>query len=212
MATPIKFEVQAVLAIGRRGIALRKAILKAWGEVQDEYPQRGWWRRKGTRAAVMWEHTVKNGIEALSDDALVLPHNDTVSLVFDDKVLVRAKKADLELKSRNYPTPLAQLFHEPDADLFGYEGLQRVEYEGLQRVELVYVLNQFETAIDWVGIVARERDVVLWHFELEEEAVAVEKLPIEAPASEPAEQETAADIAKLKKGSSDAKKKSDKDE
>lgn len=197
MAKPIKTDAQAVLAIGRRGMKLRKAVLTAWGEVEAEYPQRGWWRRKGTRAGVMWEHSVKNAIEALADDAAVLTHNDTVSILFDDRLLVRVKKADLELKSRNYPTPLAQLFHEPEADLFGYEGLQRVE--------LVYVLNRFETAIDWVGIVARERDAVLWYFELEDDAASIETLPLET-----AKEDTAADIAKLKKGGDDAKKKNDK--
>lgn len=204
MAKPIKSDAQAVLAIGQRGAKLRTAVLTAWAEVESEYPQRGWWRRKGTRAAVMWEHSVKNAIEALAEDAIVLPHNDTVSMIFGDKLLVRAKKADLELKSRNYPTPLAQLFHEPEADLFGYEGLQRVE--------LVYVLNRFETAIDWIGIVARERDAVIWHFELEDDAASVETLPIDTPAAETAEDGTAADIAKLKKGSDDAKKKNDKEE
>lgn len=178
------------------------SIQEAWAELQTDYPQRGWWRRKGTRAAIVWEHTVKNAIDALADDAVVVPHNDTVSLIFDDRVLVRVKKADLELKSRNYPTRLAQLFHVPEADLFGYEALQRVE--------IVYVLNRFETEIDWIGIVARDGHSVIWQFELEDVPANVEILPLDASTQEAGEK-TAESVAKLKKGVSEEREKNNKD-
>jgi hypothetical protein len=51
----------------------------------------------------------------------------------------------------------------PSSDLFGFTGLQRVE--------AVYIPNRFETGIVWSGIVAREKNVHLWHFELTEPIV-----------------------------------------
>jgi len=84
----------------------------------------------------------------------------------------------MELRSSNVRTGLASLFHDHDAEIPGLEDLQRVE--------AAYVLNQFQTKIDWIGIVARERKKSLWHYELEGMGV-VERLPL------PDRQGTAAD-------------------
>lgn len=167
---------------------MRQAMLDAWTEIDEKYPDRAWWRRKGTHRGLMWEYTVKNAIDRLGPGVRVLAHNDTISLIFDEELLVRSKKADYELMTRNYPTLTASLFHDPEADLFGFTELPRVE--------VVYVPNKFETGIDWVGIAARENDRVIWSFEIEEAGHEAEMLPLEtaAPAKSPA------DLAKLKKG------------
>ena len=190
-------EVKRVLSVNGRGRHLREAYLRAWDTFEEKYPDRAWWRRKGTRAALIWEYAVQYAIEGVGDDVEVVPHHDTVSLIFDQRVLVRIKKADTELKSRNYPTPLALLFHEPEADLFGFTGYQRVE--------VVYVLDQYETKIDWIGIVARDNDRIVWHFELEDELVPVLSLDLEGGTGV----RTAADLAQLKKGAADDADKAD---
>ena len=70
-------------------------------------------------------------------------------------MLLRLKKADSQSATRNYPTPLAGLFHRHEKDLFGHEGHQRVE--------LVHVFNPLQTELIWIGVVARdERRNVLW--------------------------------------------------
>lgn len=99
-----------------------------------------------------------------------VPHDDTVSFVFDQLVLVRFKKADIELKSRNYPRFLASLFHVHDAELPGFEDLHRVE--------AAYVLNQLQTAVEWIGIVAREQKRILWYFDLVGSG-SIESLPLQ---------------------------------
>ena len=187
MAIPVESEVRSILRKNGRGLAFRNAYFRAWKEFEEKYPDSAWWRRKTTRAHLIWEYAVKFAIDALGDDVHAVPHHDTVSFIFDDKVLVRIKKADTELKSRNYPTQLALLFHEPRTDLF--------DCEGHQRVEIVYVLNQFETKIDWIGLVARENSKVLWQFELEHETESAAVLPLfpASPARQPA------DLARLKK-------------
>ncbi len=153
------------------------------------------WRRKGTRRAIFWELAVDKLIELTQGDPglYVHEHHDTVSFIFDDAVLVRLKKADMGLHSSNYPTPLAQLFHEHEADLFGFAGLQRIE--------AVYIPNRFDTDIIWTGIVARDGHIQIWHVELVAPAIA----PI-VPLPQPA-QPTADDLAKLKNQAKDADRK-----
>ncbi len=171
MPIPDEAHVRRVLTTNGRGAIIRTAVAGAWGAFLEAYPQRAWFRRKSTRAALVWEHSVQNAITALDGDAgfKLVPHDDTYSFVFEQSVLVRVKKADLELRSSNYPTMLANLFHVHEADLPGLEDLQRVE--------AAYVLNQFQTKIDWIGIVARQKKQTLWSFELEGGGV-VERLPI----------------------------------
>ena len=87
-----------------------------------------------------WPVSMCSTISLLADDpgCKPVPHDDTFSFVFDQLVLVRLKKADIELKTKNYPMFLASLFHVHDATLPGFEDLHRVE--------AAYVLNQFQTA------------------------------------------------------------------
>jgi hypothetical protein len=152
--------VDAILGQRNRKEVIRSAISGSWDTFVTTYPQRAWWRRKSTRAALLWEHSVENAVQAFDADDGVrpIPHDDTLSFVIDQQVLVRFKKADLELKTRNYPTFLAQLFHTHEEMLPGFEDLHRVE--------AAYVLNQYQTGIDWIGIVARNRDNVLWRIDL----------------------------------------------
>ncbi len=160
MPTPDLDVVRRVLAKNGRDMICRRAVEDAWEGVKAGYPQRVWWRRKSTSAGVMWEHSVDNAAGALIDDkgVQVVPHHDTASIIFDDLVLLRFKKASIQLYTANFPTYLSTLFHRHQVDLFGYEGLQRVE--------LAHVFNRFATALDWIGVVAREGRRILWYFEL----------------------------------------------
>jgi hypothetical protein len=138
---------------------------------------------------LVWEDTVKKAVELFDDDVgvTIISHHDTVSFIFDDAVLLRFKKADTTLKSSNVQTALSGLFHEHEADLFGYTGLQRVE--------ACYVLNKFETQIVWSGIVARESDANLWHFELTEPTAPATAEVLEFP---PMSATDPSDLAKVK--------------
>jgi hypothetical protein len=196
MTRPTEPIVRAVLLKRDRGLRIQKAILAAWDTCKEKYPDRAWWRRKSTRAAVVWEHAVDNLIAMLQDDPGVVVHRhyDTVSFIFDDTVLLRIKKADIELMSSNVQTELASLFHDHEADLFGYVSLQRIE--------ATYVLNQFETDITWVGIVARESRSQLFHFQFDELSV-----PIKTPTLFPLPRRTSpADLATPKRVPDGAKK------
>ncbi len=116
MPTPNEDIVWRILTANGRDIVCRRAVETAWATVKDGYPEKVWWRRKSTRAAVMWEHSVNNAAGAFdgADGARVIPHHDTASFVFDDTVLLRFKKASIQLHTANYPTFLASLFHRHD--------------------------------------------------------------------------------------------------
>lgn len=188
MPTPLKEFVQGVLAERERGAKIRQAFEHGAATIAADAGN-AWWRRKSTRRALFWENAINKLIELLADDtgAQVVRHNDTVSFIFDDVVLVRLKKADYTLRTSNIPTHQARLFDDHTCDLFGHPGMQRVE--------AVYIPNRYDTGIVYMGLVARENGAQLWHCDLPEMAVApVEPLPI-APA---AATRPAATLARLK--------------
>lgn len=158
MPTPDNDLVQRVLAAHDRDIMCRQAVEAGWKAVRERHPDIAWWRRKTTRAHIMWENTVQQAITLLAGVPGVkpVPHYDTASFIFDDIVPARFKLASIGLLTSNYPTPLARFFDNHQTDLFGFRGHHRVE--------IVHVLNRFETALEWIGVVARERRKTLWHF------------------------------------------------
>jgi hypothetical protein len=121
MAKPVESLVKATLAKNGRASKLQAAIEYGWARAKA-HPDHLKFRRGCTRASLMWEATVEKAIELFAGDhgVHVDEHFDTVSFIFDGLVLVRFKKADTKLHTRNYPTLLAELFHEVTPDLFGY--------------------------------------------------------------------------------------------
>ncbi len=171
MPAPDETIVRRVLAQNERDVRIRSCIEKAWSDLKVKYADRAWWRRKSTTRAIMWENSVQAVLAELGTDEGVrpIPHDDTVSFIADDLVRFRLKKASLSLFTSNFPTPLADLFHRHDADLFGHIGHHRVE--------VVHVFNRYKTALDWIGVVAREKTEVLWKFELPQGGASVVAFP-----------------------------------
>jgi hypothetical protein len=174
MPIPDEDIVRRALEKDGRGVLCRQVIVDAWERVKQKHPDLAWWRRRATRANVMWENTTQGAIDKLSGLKGIkhVPHYDTGSWIFDDLVLARFKVASVSLHTSNYPTPLALSFHQHNRDLFGFTDHHRVEF--------VHVLNRFGTALEWIGVVARQQKRVLWQFELPESAAAtpVQRLPL----------------------------------
>ena len=196
MPKPSEQSVRKILAKNDRQAKIRKAAHDAWTAYRL-HKDRGWYRRKTTGAHIVWEHWVAGLIDVFSDDpgVFVLEHHDTISFIFDDSVLARAKRADRSLRTSNAQTELSDLFHDHGEDLF--------EYTGLQRVELVYVPDRFEKQLDWVGVVSRDGDSDLWHFELIHDSVDIPAIQFPQPSSR-----SPAELAKVRK---DAEKKKKED-
>lgn len=176
MPTPSESTVRRILETNDRDLKIRAAIEQAWVDIQQKYPDRAWWRRMTTLRSVMWEHSVDRVMEVVeADSGLVsIEHYDTASFIAEDTVLFRLKKADRKLLTANFPTPLAGMFHQHDADLFGHEGFHRVE--------MVHVFNRFMTDVDWVGVVARHEKKRIWDFELRQGDADISFMPIQPTA------------------------------
>ena len=179
MPQPNESHVRRVLAANDRDARIRKCIEQAWDSLKS-YSDRPKWRRKSTTRALMWENSIDAVVAELSGDAGIktVAHNDTVSFIADDAVLFRLKKAASSLFTSNYPTFLASMFHDHHADLFGHEGHHRVE--------IVHVFNRFQTALEWIGVVARDKGNVIWQYELPHGSAAVVALPPAVPPTKPA--------------------------
>ena len=170
MPTPDESIVRSVLAKNGRDAKIRLCVEQAWDEVKAKYSDRPKWRRKSTTRGLMWEGSVEAVVAELETDEGVkaVGHYDTVSFIADDTVLFRLKKAASSLFSANYPTPLAGLFHAHRADLYGHDGHHRVE--------IVHVFNRFQTALDWIGVVARDDEHVIWQYELPNRSAGITTL------------------------------------
>lgn len=175
MSLPNEETVRRVLAVNGRDARIRACIEQSWEHVTKSYPDRPKWRRKSTTRALMWEATVEAVGSVFDGDRGIRPiaHHDTVSFVADDTVLFRLKKAQMSLLTTNYPTLLARMFHTHAPDMFGHEGLQRVE--------IVHVFNRFQTRLEWIGVVARDKKKVIWQYELPVSGAAVTALPTTPP-------------------------------
>ena len=180
MPTPNEDVVRRILAKDARDVRIRACIEGSWANLLEKYLDRPRWRRKSTTRAVMWENSVEAVANEFESDGGIKPvgHFDTMSFIADDTVLFRLKKAATTLFSVNYPTPLAELFHVHREDLFGHDGHHRVE--------VVHVFNRFQTKLDWIGVVARDKRRVIWKFELPGGAAAVSVITVTPPPTRPA--------------------------
>ena len=180
MPIPDEATVRQVLAKDGRDLRIRACIERSWANVKEKYQDRPRWRRKSTTRALMWENSVEAVAAEFDEDDGIKPvgHVDTISFVVDDIILFRLKKAASTLLSANYPTLLAELFHAHREDLFGHQGHQRVE--------VVHVFNRFQTELEWIGVVARDKDRILWKYELPDSAAGTGVVPLPSPTPRPA--------------------------
>lgn len=199
MALPLEHYVQQVLLENGRAGLIFEAVSRAWNAVSTKYPERSRWQRRSTFRNLVWEEAIRElGSISFSDPGFrVVFHRDTVSFVLEDAVLMRFKHADVSLTTANFPTGEAVDFDDHDVDLYGFKGLQRVN--------LVYVPNEFETDLLWVGISARSKGSQLWKLELSTAGLAATaRLPFLEPEVDPSR------IAKIKQHPNVDKKKNNR--
>ncbi|WP_339665263.1 hypothetical protein [uncultured Pseudomonas sp.] len=129
-------------------------LRSAWSSWLDsEYLGR--WNKR-TRANFIWEETRHEAIMRLQGlpGVAVLPRSDTTLFVVDQQVLFRFKKGDASGVSHNVKTGESQAYHDHSQAL--------LNLPDLMRVEVVYQLNELETSILDIIIVARQGASVLW--------------------------------------------------
>jgi hypothetical protein len=178
MAVPIESEVRGVLHPGREA-KIERALMRAWQDWLDD-PNRAMYSRwPRTRANMVFERIADHLQKELAGDPQVQFHfqDETIKVVFDDKVLARFKKADEDGFGINNPTQATIAFCEAQADLPGLPGLQKIE--------VLYHLDSLQTYIAGITVQARDGDMRLWSYSLDASSGAQAPLPFPPPPPPP---------------------------
>jgi hypothetical protein len=172
MSHPLQSDVQA--HIDPLADEIMRIIHGAWQDWQSS-PYPAVWRAKRSRANFVWEQMIERAEGAFNDVAeiRILAKNETCQFLVNGTVLFRLKKGDDNGLSSNIPTQLALKFHDHQENLFGLPDVQRVD--------IVYQLNELETEIRDILVVARDEDSVVWSYSILDRAANVERLPMEPP-------------------------------
>lgn len=152
-------DIQTVqLALAPLESALTGAFMNAWKDWRNA-PYAGHWRKRG-RANFVWEQAVHYAATAVSQmpDVKVVPKDESLHFLVNDKVAFRMKKADSAGFTSNYPTQEAMTFHDPQLSLTGVSAAHRVE--------VTYALNQTGTDISDISVVARNGRRIEWTYSL----------------------------------------------
>ncbi|PRB80535.1 hypothetical protein [Pseudomonas sp. MYb185] len=156
--------------------ALTGSLRNAWSTwLGSEFVGR--WNKR-SRANFVWEETRHAAVKQLTgvSGVAILARSDTTYFVVDQQVLFRFKKGDHLGVSGNVKTKESQAYHDhlqPPLNL-----------PDLMRVEVVYQLNELETSILDIIIVARQGVAVLWKFSLLHSDARVIPLPLQTEESE----------------------------
>lgn len=159
-----------------REAKLYRSFHQAWDDVQADISRYPRWPR--TRAGMVFERLAVRLQENFKDDAGVyfaFAH-ETVKLTFDNKLLVRCKKADGQGLGHNIPTFANDLFCDQEPFL---------GFEPMGKIEVVYVLNAYGTAIKRIVVQARDGDVRLWSYDIDDAAMPSTVAPFPAPTTPP---------------------------
>lgn len=156
MTTPVQSHVMANLS--PLSDDLVDIVQEAWRRWRKhDFAAR--WRKRG-RANFLWEEMVDLAQIRFQPGSgvVAIEKGETVSFVVNQQVLFRFKKGDETGVSSNVRTAQAVAFHD--------HGQVMLDMPQVSRVELVYQLNQLETAVLDIMIVARQGKAVLWKHSL----------------------------------------------
>jgi hypothetical protein len=145
-----------------RAAKLYRAIQQAWTDVQQDIARYPHWPR--TRAGMVFERLRIRLQEQFATDtgAYFTFADETMKVVFDGKLVARCKKADSRGLGHNIPTDANDLFVE-----------QGSLFETQDKIEVVYVLNTYATDVSKVLVQARDGDVRLWAYEIDDAALGI---------------------------------------
>jgi hypothetical protein len=155
-------DVRAVINPVREA-KIYRAFHAAWDDYIQDRPRYKLWPR--TRANMVFERISVRLLEQFIDDPGM--HfdfaNETVKITIDQKLWARCKKANDRGLGQNIPTQANTLFCQQD--MF-------VAVPPLDKIEIVYVVNFLGTEIRRILIQARDGDVRLWAYEIDDTALA----------------------------------------
>jgi hypothetical protein len=154
------------------------AVRRAWSDDWMKSPHRAQIRYPRTRANLMYDFMVHRAIAAFDGnrDVHVIHQDETAKFLFRQKVLVRLKKGDENFLGSNIGTQAVLAFTDPQASIPGLPDVQKVD--------VVYILNDLKTAVDRVVVTARDNDIRVWSYDLDDGKVPV-ILPLPVPSVPP---------------------------
>jgi hypothetical protein len=133
-----------------------------------------------TRASIVWSRTIGRAKAAFVEipNITIRGRYNTYSFVVDDTILFRFKKGNQDGFTANYPTQTALAFHDhSDNDP---ECLQASLFpmEDYLRVEVVYTLNNLQTELDRIRVVARNKSKIAWDYDIRPIIPAITEIPV----------------------------------
>ena len=167
-----------------REAKIYRSVIQAWADYAKDRARYSRWPR--TRANMVFERLAIRLQEQFVDDpGIHFTYDDeTVKLVIDQKLLARCKKANSRGLGQNVPTHANDLFCEQGS--FS-------TIAPLDKIEIVYVVNDLGTEISSVLVQARDGDVRLWAYEIDDTVLAstVPVTPLPTPEVAPASPDAA---------------------
>ena len=159
MATAIESEVRLILTSAREE-RINRSYSRAWSDwwENNERPRISRWPR--TRATIYFEYLANRLSYEFSQDsgARFIFQRESFKLILEDRLVLRFKKANNNGVGSNIGTQAEMGFCEPQGDLPGLPGIQKVE--------IVYTLNVTGTALSEIVVQARNGDRTLWKYNI----------------------------------------------
>jgi hypothetical protein len=157
--------VKAILEPFHRRI--RSVVERAWAE----YRTVAVLRAENGIAPLLYSRTISNDvIDAIARFAIaefapdpsvhVEIETQTIKLIFKGAVCARFKKGDDNKLGQNIPTQAAMAFEDMDGLLPGIP-------PETAKVEFIWLANDINTRLEYVLVVARDGDELLWDYEIE---------------------------------------------
>jgi hypothetical protein len=157
---PIADKDQVRQQLERRHPLFVEVVMTAWDRWQRN-PERAQLYRR-SRSCLMHNYMMLHAVPLMQadDGTYVKERHETALFFMDQKLVVRFKKGDVKGLSSNIGTQAALAFNDPN------ENLELFDLPDVARVDVAYVLNDLETKIQDILIVAREDERVLWSYSI----------------------------------------------
>jgi hypothetical protein len=119
-----------------------------------------------SRASIIFDFIKARALAEFHDDPNIraIPKGQTVHFLFQDRVLVRFKKANSAGLGSNIETQAVIEFVDPQFPLFALPPIFNVE--------VCYHLDKLATRMAMLAVTARQRNTKLWAYELDRPASA----------------------------------------
>lgn len=162
MAIPDQSRVKELL--NPHNDAVVAVISTAWAR-WEKNPERAQLYRRA-RACLVHNYMMLDAIPNLPEDDRIKPveGQETALFLISDELVIRFKKGNEKGLTSNIGTQAVLEYNDPE------ESLSLLGLPDLIRVDVAYVLNDLQTMVQDVLVVARDNDKVAWSYSILERA------------------------------------------